>query len=57
MTPAIHYEAGEQTETIERGEYHIKSNEFLVAYDNPDSKEGVESKVMVPTDRVVRIDG
>lgn len=58
MTPAIHYDANaEQYATIERGEYHFEKDGYVVAYDNLADEAGVEQKVTIPEERIVRIDG
>jgi hypothetical protein len=55
MTAKIHYETPDGIETIIRDEWHV-NNGMMITFDNPESA-GLENKVSIPKERIVRVDG
>lgn len=50
----IQYERPSGIAELERDDYHFEKETYMVAYDQ--TPEGTEAKVVIPTNRVVRID-
>lgn len=55
MTAEIIYDENGETKAVERDAWHDEKDGFVVAY-NESHEPGIEDKVTLPINRVIRID-
>jgi len=50
----VHYKHPDGPAVVEGDTVDLKEN-YVVCYDNPDDKPGIENKVAIPKERVVQV--